>query len=60
MYRIGVCDDKEKCRIFVRGELQAFFSRTGDEYTVDEYVSGDEFLFHLRPGYYDIVFLMLK
>ncbi len=56
MYRIGVCDDKEKCRIFVRGELQAFFSRSGDEYTVDEYVSGDEFLFHLRPGYYDIVF----
>ena len=55
MYRIGICDDKEKCRVFVRGELKAFFSRMGEEYTLDEFVSGDAFLFHLKPGYYDVV-----
>ena len=56
MYRISICDDKAKCRLFVCDELRAFFARTGDEYTVDEFVSGDEFLFHLKPGYYDVVF----
>ncbi len=56
MYRLCICDDKAKCRDFVRLELASFFTSLGEEYSLDEYVSGDEFLFHLRPGYYDIVF----
>lgn len=56
MYRLCICDDKEKCRVFVRDELNAYFARTGESFTLEEYTSGDEFLFHLKPGYYDIVF----
>ena len=37
-------------------ETEAFFSGMGEECEMDEYISGDEFLFHLKPGYYDIVF----
>lgn len=56
MYRICICDDKEKCRNFVRTELASFFARSGEAFELDEYPSGDGFLFHLRPGFYDIAF----
>ena len=56
MYKLCVCDDKQKCRSFVRTEAQNFFAGIGESCELDEYVCGDDFLFRLRPGYYDIAF----
>ena len=56
MYKLCMCDDRGKCRDFVRSETEKYFSGIGESCEFDEYVSGDDFLYHLRPGYYDIVF----
>lgn len=56
MYRLVICDDKQKCREFVREQLLKYFSVTGETFELTEYVSGDAFLFHAKPGFYDIAF----
>lgn len=60
MYKLCICDDKEKCRDFVSSEIEKFFSASGETYELDQFASGDEFLFHLKPGYYDIVFFDIE
>ena len=56
MYRILVCDDKERCRAFLSNEIKDFFSKINKDYMLDYYSSGDQVLFHYKPGFYDIAF----
>ena len=56
MYRILVCDDEEKCRIFLSDEIKKFFLQMKKDYILDYYSSGDQVLFHYKPGFYDIAF----
>ncbi len=56
MYHLVICDDKQKCRDFLKEELRNYSDALDEKMELAEYATGDAFLFHFKPGFYDIAF----
>ncbi|MCI8297811.1 MAG: response regulator transcription factor [Lachnospiraceae bacterium] len=54
MYRILLCEDSEQDRIWIKGQLDAIFDEMGQAYQLSEFMAGEQVLFHMEQGLYDI------
>lgn len=57
IYRVAICDDDENYRTYVSSVLTEYFGSCNEDCIISEYSSGDEFLFHAKRNFFDIVLL---
>lgn len=54
MYRLLLCEDREQDRIWIKSQLDAIFDEMGRAYQLSEFMTGEQVLFHMEQGLYDI------
>lgn len=60
MYRFALCEDNDSDRAAAKAALDRFMSEQNLQYTVSDFWSGEEFVFHSKPYMFDIVLFDVK
>ncbi len=54
MYRLLLCEDNEQDRIWIKRALDEIFDDMDQAYQLSAFMTGEQVLFHMQPGLYDI------
>lgn len=60
MYRIAICEDCDEDRLQTKAALRQIMTEENATYSITDFWSGEEFIFHYKPYMFDIVLFDVK